>query len=155
MPKKKLELLTESMFYVLTALNGRALCGTEIARIVETVSGGRIEVGPATLYTMLGKFLDAGYIEEVLPAAPGRIRTYCLTELGRAAWLRELDRLTLCIADAMRGNEDLLTSRVRSVPLPARQEAGPKQETEQEKNIAASVIGNGSGSGNGKEETGS
>ena len=132
MPKKKLELLTEPMFYILTALTARALCGTEIARAAEIISNGRIAIGPATLYTALGKFLDAGYIEEVLPSAPGRVRTYRLTESGRAAWLREFHRMTLCISDAMRGNEDLLSSRGYTGTLPAEPCSSAPEETDTE-----------------------
>lgn len=107
MPKKALGTLTESMFYVLLSLRGTpsgvmpALYGTEIAARIAAIGGGTVEIGPATLYTVLGKFRDAGYIEEVDdPSAVGRMRLYRLTDAGAAACEREYDRLRRCIADA-------------------------------------------------------
>ena len=102
MPKKPLENLTESMFYVLLSLRGRsALCGTEIAARIAEIGGGSVEIGPATLYTVLGKFRDAGYIEEVDDtSAVGRMRLYRLTDAGCTACEKEYARLRRCIADA-------------------------------------------------------
>ena len=66
MPKKSLGTLTESMFYVLLSMRGMSsLCGTEIAARIREIGGGTVEIGPATLYTVLGKFREAGYIEEL------------------------------------------------------------------------------------------
>ncbi len=102
MPKKSLGTLTESMFYVLLSLRGRsALCGTEIAARIGEIGGGAVEIGPATLYTVLGKFREAGYIEEIADDHSfGRMRLYRLTEIGTAACEREYARLRRCIADA-------------------------------------------------------
>ena len=56
MPKKSMESLTESMFYVLMAFLARPMCGIEVTEFIETLTQGRIQMGPATLYTILGKF---------------------------------------------------------------------------------------------------
>ena len=64
MPKKAMESLTESMFYVLMALTRRPMCGIEAVRFVSDKTAGRISIGPATLYTVLAKFESEGYIEE-------------------------------------------------------------------------------------------
>lgn len=98
MPKKAMEVLTESMFYVLMALKNRPMCGTDIAAAIEAHTGGRLSLGPATLYTILGKFEKEGYIEEV--RVEGRKRTYAVTDRGLEAYREELDRLRLCVADA-------------------------------------------------------
>lgn len=102
MPKKSLGTLTESMFYVLLSLRGTpALCGTEIAARIRKIGGGTVEIGPATLYTVLGKFREAGYIEETADEHTfGRMRLYRLTEVGYAACEKEYARLRRCIADA-------------------------------------------------------
>ncbi len=76
MPKKAMESLTESMFYVLMALMRR----------------------PATLYTVLAKFESEGYIEET--EVEGRKRTYRITEKGRGAYRAELRRLQTMAEDA-------------------------------------------------------
>ena len=56
MPKKPLDTLTESMFYVLMALYHAPMCGIDIAAFIEERTGGRLQMGPATLYTILGRF---------------------------------------------------------------------------------------------------
>ncbi len=108
MPKKKLESLTESMFYVLMVLSCHTFCGTEIAQAVKGRSGGRVTIGPATLYTILSKFLDAGYLCEVPSTVGGRTRTYRLTEIGEAAYKKETQRLLCCLSDAEKSGEDTL-----------------------------------------------
>ena len=100
MPKKAMEVLTESMFYVLMALKSEPMCGIDIAQAIEAHTDGRLRLGPATLYTILGKFEKEGYIEEV--QVEGRKRTYAITERGLDAYREELSRLHRCIADARR-----------------------------------------------------
>lgn len=101
MPKKAMEILTESMFYVLMALNTGPMCGTDIAAWITGRTKGRVQLGPATLYTILGKFEKEGYITETEVA--GRKRTYKMTGKGGEAYHAELSRLRLCIADADEG----------------------------------------------------
>ncbi|HNX99285.1 MAG TPA: helix-turn-helix transcriptional regulator [Oscillospiraceae bacterium] len=98
MSKKALETLTESMFYVLMALRHADLCGTEIAEAVERKTGGRVRLGPGTLYTLLGSFGEKRLIEEI--ALDGRKRTYHITAKGIGAYEDELTRLRQCVADA-------------------------------------------------------
>lgn len=98
MPKKALESLTESMFYVLMAFSAGECCGAEVVQFVARRTGGALRLGPATLYTLLGKFEEVGYITET--AVDGRRRTYAITAAGRAAYAAELARLRRCVADA-------------------------------------------------------
>lgn len=98
MPKKAMEILTESMFYVLMALGSGPMCGIDIADWVKARSRERVQLGPATLYTILGKFEKEGFIRETEVA--GRKRTYAITEKGHEAYAAELYRLRRCIADA-------------------------------------------------------
>ena len=102
MPKKSLGTLTESMFYVLLSLRGiPSLCGTEIAARIAEIGGGAVEIGPATLYTVLGKFREAGYIEEIADDNSfGRMRRYHLTDAGCIACEKEYARLRRCITNA-------------------------------------------------------
>lgn len=98
MPKKPLESLTESMFYVLMAFSRAECCGIDVMNFVENVTRGALRLGPATLYTILAKFQEAGYLAET--AVSGRKRTYAITAAGRAAYEAELARLKRCVADA-------------------------------------------------------
>lgn len=100
MPKKAMEMLTESMFYVLMSFSRGPMCGIDVAEDIEQRTGGRLRIGPATLYTILGKFEKEKYIEEI--AVEGRKRTYQITEKGYAAYQEELIRLHHCIEDAQR-----------------------------------------------------
>ena len=90
--------LTEPMFYILMSFLKREMCGIEITAFVEQKTRGRVRLGPGTLYTILGKFLEEKYIVET--QVEGRKRTYRLTEKGRTAYAEELQRLRECIADA-------------------------------------------------------
>lgn len=98
MPKKPLETLTESMFCVLMALNHGPMCGIDIADYVERRTAGRVQLGPATLYTILGKFEKEKLIQEV--SVEGRKRTYRITGKGSASYQNELERLRRCLAEA-------------------------------------------------------
>lgn len=98
MPKKAMEILTESMFYVLMALSRVPMCGIDIAAWITERTKGRVSLGPATLYTVLGKFEKEGYIAET--EVEGRKRTYRITGKGLDAYRAELERLRACIADA-------------------------------------------------------
>lgn len=95
--------LTEPMFYVLMSFLHQEMCGIEITEFVEKRTGGRLRLGPGTLYTLLGKFQEERLIEET--RTEGRKRTYRLTDKGRRAYLEELERLRTCIRD---GEEALL-----------------------------------------------
>lgn len=98
MPRKAMETLTESMFYCLMALTTGPMCGTDIAAWVTERTCARVVLGPATLYTILGKFEKEEFIIET--AVAGRKRTYCITQAGLDAYREELERLRRCISDA-------------------------------------------------------
>ncbi|MBC5722553.1 helix-turn-helix transcriptional regulator [Flintibacter sp. NSJ-23] len=85
------------MFYVLMSFLRRDMCGTEITEFVERRTRGRVRLGPGTLYTLLAKFQDEGFIQET--EVDGRKRTYRLTDQGRQAYHEELDRLRACVLD--------------------------------------------------------
>ena len=100
MPKKSMEHLTEPMFYVLMAFTVQPRCGIEAAEFIETWTQGRVQLGPATLYTILGKFEKEGYLRET--AVEGRKRTYAITDKGKLAYSQEMARLEACLNDARR-----------------------------------------------------
>ena len=89
--------LTEPMFYVLMSFLHRDMCGIDITDFVDRKTRGRVRLGPGTLYTLLAKFQDEGFIRET--EVEGRKRTYRLTDKGRAAYQEELDRLRACVRD--------------------------------------------------------
>ncbi|MBE5950072.1 MAG: PadR family transcriptional regulator [Lachnospiraceae bacterium] len=104
MPKKAMEILTESMFYVLMALSKGPMCGIEIADYVEKRTNGRVLLGPATLYTILGKFEKEKWIKEI--EVEGRKRTYRITDTGLTAYEQEVERLKQCVQDAFAAQQE-------------------------------------------------
>lgn len=105
MPRKAMESLTETMFYVLMALRFQNMCGIEISDWIDCRTEGRVQLGPATLYTILAKFEKEKYIRET--CVEGRKRTYEITEKGRNAYEEEVSRLRFCLRDAEKGADCL------------------------------------------------
>ena len=98
MPKKSMDILTESMFYVLMAFSQKPMCGIDVADYIEKRTNGRVLIGPATLYTILGKFEKEKWIKEI--EVEGRKRTYRITDMGLTAYEQEVARLKQCVMDA-------------------------------------------------------
>lgn len=98
MPKQAMENLTESMFYVLMALQRGDACGAEITAYAAQVSGGEVRLGPATLYTLLARFEKEGFLTDA--GTVGCKRYYRLTAAGKAAYEGERARLQRCLDDA-------------------------------------------------------
>lgn len=100
MPKQAMENLTESMFYVLMALQRGDACGAEITAYAAQISGGAVRLGPATLYTLLARFEKEGFLADA--GSVGCKRYYHLTAAGKAAYEGERTRLQRCLDDAAR-----------------------------------------------------
>lgn len=98
MARKTGEVLTETMFYVLMAFSTGPMCGVDIADYVEKRTKGRVILGPATLYTILGRFEKDKWIVEI--EVEWRKRTYRITGKGLSAYEQEVERLQLCVQDA-------------------------------------------------------
>ena len=96
--KKSLEILTETMFYVLMAFLKTDMCGTDVAAFIDQKTKGRIQMGPGTLYTILAKFQSEGLLEET--EIQGRKRTYRITDRGRRIYAEEVELLRRCLLDA-------------------------------------------------------
>jgi DNA-binding PadR family transcriptional regulator len=99
MPKRKLDPLPSAAFQILLSLAGEDRHGYGIMRQVEEQSGGRMRLGPGTLYSSIQTLLDEKLIEETGPPrgddAPNaeRRRYYRLTSTGRKLARSEADRL--------------------------------------------------------------
>lgn len=89
--------LTPAVFYILLALVGGEKHGYEIMKQVKHDSHGTVSMGTGTLYGSIKRMLASGLIEEAdeRPAPElddERRRYYRLTELGRRAFVAELQR---------------------------------------------------------------
>lgn len=96
MAREQLQTLTEPMYYILLALTEEC-CGVDIMEKVKNLSGGRVTVGPGTLYAMLGRFEEKGIIR--LTASEGRRKSYVITQEGLAELRKEYDRLRRMVED--------------------------------------------------------
>ena len=99
MPREKFQTLTEQMFYILLCLR-QECCGMDVMEEVGRLTGGRVSVGPGTLYNLLEQFLQAGYIRET--KVEGRKRSYVITPAGQDALEAEVRRLRTLTADYAR-----------------------------------------------------
>ena len=84
--------LSASVFFVLFALADGEKHGYKIMQDVKALSGGRLQMGPATLYTTIQKLAGQSLIEEVANQNDDRRRNYRLTASGRKLLNVELSR---------------------------------------------------------------
>lgn len=105
MPRAKFQTLTEQMFYTLLCLKNEC-CGIDILDKVPEMTGGRVNVGSGTLYTLLEQFMEEKMIRET--KVEGRRRSYILTEKGRERLQKEYERICAQALDYRRifGEED-------------------------------------------------
>ena len=98
MPKRKLDPLPSAAFQILLSLADGDRHGYGIMRQVEEQTGGRMRLGPGTLYSSIQALLEEKLIEEIDPGKdvePGheRRRYYRLTASGRKLARAEAEKL--------------------------------------------------------------
>lgn len=96
MARMKYQTLTEQMFYVLLCLK-KENCGIDIMKEVEVITNNRIKIGPGTLYILLDKFVQAGFIQET--KVENRKKSYLITNLGEELLMNECNRLETMLRD--------------------------------------------------------
>lgn len=82
-------LLTDSMYYILVSLL-EPMHGYGIKQRIYEESEGKIEIGPASLYTILKK-LESRDLITLLPDQE-RKKTYQISESGKALLKQEIER---------------------------------------------------------------
>ena len=88
--------MTEAMYYILLSLL-RPGHGYGMMQRIKELSGGRLEMGPGTLYGVLNRMSREGLI--VFTGEEGRRKNYAITPAGREALLAEYNRLKQMVAD--------------------------------------------------------
>ena len=96
MARKKLETLTEQMFYVLLALR-RERHGYGIMQAITALTEGRVNIGAGTLYALLERFEGEGFI--TLTRIEDKRKYYKLTPEGDKALREESRRIRRQAAD--------------------------------------------------------
>ena len=97
--------LTPAVLHILLALSTEERHGYGIMKQVERESGGKVRMGPGTLYGSIGRMMDAGLIRESDkrpdPDLDDERRIYyAITAAGRRALQAELDRYRSVVAVA-------------------------------------------------------
>lgn len=76
-----------SRFFLLAALNQRAMHGYELAKAISVACEGCCEPSDAMIYPALRDLLEGGYVECIVEAQGARQRKVCrLTEKGQEAY---------------------------------------------------------------------
>lgn len=88
--------MTEAAYYILLALT-KPGHGYGMMQRIKELSGGRIAMGPGTLYGVLTRMNKDGWIE--LTENDGRRKNYAITDKGRQALQAENERLKLLVND--------------------------------------------------------
>ncbi|MDE7354877.1 MAG: PadR family transcriptional regulator [Acetatifactor sp.] len=92
--------LTESLFYILLSLR-RPNHGYGIIQEVEKLTGGRVALGPGTLYGAIQSMTARGWIRIYSQETDSRKKKeYVITELGREVFREEKERLRELLANA-------------------------------------------------------
>ena len=96
MARKKLDTLTEPMYYILLSLT-EPRHGYGIMQHVHETTGGRVALGAGTLYALLSRFEEDGIIEN--SGEEEKRKYYKLTEKGMEILKNEYERLIRQVAD--------------------------------------------------------
>ena len=98
--------LTEALFYILLAAR-KPVHGYGIILEVAEMTGGRVSLGPGTLYGAINSLLEKGWI--ILYSAEAgsrRKKEYLITETGRAVFAGELQRLRELVSNGEKMEEE-------------------------------------------------
>ena len=94
--RKRLDTLTEPMYYVLLSLT-QERHGYGIMQNTEELTGGRVRLGAGTLYALLSRFESEGLIHATREEE--KRKYYLLTDLGRKTLEDEFSRLRRQVTD--------------------------------------------------------
>ncbi|HCW73106.1 MAG TPA: PadR family transcriptional regulator [Clostridiaceae bacterium] len=88
--------MTEAMYYVLLTLM-YPNHGYQLMQEISEISGGRVKMGPGTLYGLLNRIEEEGLIAK--ESDDGRRKTYRITLYGKEQLYKEYERLNRMISD--------------------------------------------------------
>ncbi|WP_370148224.1 PadR family transcriptional regulator [Exiguobacterium profundum] len=89
--------LTDSMFYILLALT-TPRHGYLVMQFVEETTRGRMQIGSASMYTIIKKLLNAELIEPM--DGDGKKKNYRITNKGRSILTDDVKRRQAMVEDA-------------------------------------------------------
>ena len=93
--------LSAAVFHILLSLADEDRHGYGVMQEVEQRTGGRVRLGPGTLYGALKRMREDGWVEELESEEGGeRRRMYRLTSTGRKVARQEAQRLEELVVSA-------------------------------------------------------
>ncbi len=90
MARKEFETLTPQMYYILLALC-RQRHGYEIMTVISAMTENTVQVGAGTLYALLPRFLEDGFIR--LVSEQDRKKIYVITPYGKKKLAEETEKM--------------------------------------------------------------
>jgi len=97
--------MTEAIYYILLSLR-QPNHGYGIIQEVNEMTGGRVNLGPGTLYGAISSLLEKGWIVLVRAETDSRKKKeYIITEAGRSAFAAETKRLAELLENGKRMEE--------------------------------------------------
>ncbi len=80
--------------------------GYGIMQRIDEITGGRVKVGPGTLYALISRFEKEEIVIKV--SSDNGKKTYILTEKGKGILINEYNRLNQLVSDGevLRGESD-------------------------------------------------
>ena len=100
--------LTEAVFYIMLSLH-RPMHGYAMMQNIESITGGRVTLGPGTLYGAINALVQKGWIAAVSGGGDSRKKEYTITDAGKTVFLAEMERLRELI-----GNGESIIKGVQS-----------------------------------------
>lgn len=103
--ENKSQPLTEALFYILLAVR-KPVHGYGVIQEVAEMTGGRVNLGPGTLYGAINSLLEKGWIRLYSAEAGSRKKKeYVITPEGRTVFYAELDRLRELVSNGEKMEE--------------------------------------------------
>ncbi|SEN05703.1 Transcriptional regulator PadR-like family protein [Mesobacillus persicus] len=98
---KQIEQLTDSVFYIMAALSNPRH-GYAVMALIEETTKGTVNIGPASMYTIIKKLLQQELIY-LYDDSDSRRKTYLLTQKGREVLREDIERRKVMIQLAENG----------------------------------------------------
>ena len=99
--------LTEAVFYILLSLH-EPMHGYALMQNIDRLTEGRVVLGPGTLYGAINALVQKRWIIAVSAVRDTRKKEYKITDDGRYAFQKEIDRLKELLRNGEKVNEGVM-----------------------------------------------
>jgi DNA-binding PadR family transcriptional regulator len=99
--------LTEAVFYILLSLH-EPMHGYALMQNINRLTEGRVVLGPGTLYGAINALVQKRWIIAISAVQDTRKKEYTITDDGRYAFQKEIDRLKELLRNGEKVNEGVM-----------------------------------------------